>query len=237
MTVLIFPGWIVTYPVFLFVCAKYSPVLCTMYLGNDVWGCLCGGIVAMWLATRLWPFSCLDLLLYLCNSGTLHLLPSYGCVSCDRTSVSSGMMWGSVWGSWLLARPWVIMMFIFLFTIWHGTDYGGTIVLDCCVLPLCCGGSGICYNLIRCIGGGVMVLVAWECWRWQIIALVTLFVFLQVAGWGWVIEVLYQFICHVCYIIFGGKAWELILHWEELRCVRDLFWCCLGYVQCKTLIM
>ena len=42
---LIFPGWIVTSPVVLFVCAKYFPVLCTMYLGNDVEGCL-GGIIS-----------------------------------------------------------------------------------------------------------------------------------------------------------------------------------------------
>ena len=72
---LIFPGWIVTSPVVLFVCAKSYPVLCTMYLGNDVGGCLCGGIVATWLAMRLWPFSCLELVLYLCTSGTLQLLP------------------------------------------------------------------------------------------------------------------------------------------------------------------
>ena len=99
ITALISPGYIVTSPVVLFVCAKSSPVMCTMYLGNAVGSCLGDGIVAMWLAMRLWPFSCLDLVLYLCNSETLHLLPSYGCVSCGHTSVSSGMMWGSVWGS------------------------------------------------------------------------------------------------------------------------------------------
>ena len=62
--------------------------MCTMYLGNDVGGCMGGGIFAMWLAMRLRHFSCLDLVLYLCNSGTLYMLPLYGCVSCGPTSMS-----------------------------------------------------------------------------------------------------------------------------------------------------
>ena len=36
----------------------------------------------------------------------------------------------------------------------RGADSGGTILVDCCVLPLCCGGSGVCYTLISCAGGG-----------------------------------------------------------------------------------
>ena len=52
--------------------------------------------VAMWLDIRLWPCIFLALVLYLCTSGILYDLPSYGCVSGERAFVSSGMTWGFV---------------------------------------------------------------------------------------------------------------------------------------------
>ena len=77
MTAFLFSGWIVKYPVFLFVCAQSSPILCTVHTRNDVGAFLGGRIVATWLAMRLLTFSRMDLVLYMCTSGTLHMLPSY----------------------------------------------------------------------------------------------------------------------------------------------------------------
>ena len=74
MTAFIYPGWVVSYPVVLFMCAQYSPVLFTMYKINDVGGCLGGVIVATWLDMRFWNFCRLDLILYHCISGTLHII-------------------------------------------------------------------------------------------------------------------------------------------------------------------
>ena len=71
--------------------------MCIVYLVDDVGGCLGGVIVSTWLATILWNFSSMDLVLYLCTSGTLHAIPLYGCSRSGRTSVSSRMTWGSVW--------------------------------------------------------------------------------------------------------------------------------------------
>ena len=115
--------------------------------GNYVEGCLGGLIVDTWLAMRWWTFSRLDLVLYLCTSGTLHVIPSYGCGSCGIASVSSGIKWGSVWGSCLFARPGVIVIFDFLFTLLHGAGSGGTVMEGCCILCLRCGGPGVCSNL------------------------------------------------------------------------------------------
>ena len=75
ITALISPGYIVTSPVVLFVCAHSSPVLCTVYASNDVVGCLGVVIVATLLGMRFWPFSRLALVLYLCTIVTLHVIP------------------------------------------------------------------------------------------------------------------------------------------------------------------
>ena len=91
--------------------------MCTVYLGDDVGGFLCSGIVVTWLSMRLWPFSFRALVLYICNSGRLHVLPQCGCSSGGLTSVSSGITWVSVWGGFLFARPGFIVIFAFLFTL------------------------------------------------------------------------------------------------------------------------
>ena len=105
MTAFICSGWIVTSPVVLFVCSQYSPVLCTMYAGNYVGFYLVVGIFATWLTTRMWTFSHLDLVLYMCTSNMLHVLPPYGFGSCILTSVSYGMTRGSLCGylRWILS--------------------------------------------------------------------------------------------------------------------------------------
>ena len=50
--------------------------LCTVYVGTDVGGGLRGGIVATWLAMILWTFIRLAMILYMCTSGTMHVLTS-----------------------------------------------------------------------------------------------------------------------------------------------------------------
>ena len=88
-----------TSPVVFCVCTHSSHVMCSVVLFGDEGGsCLGNRIFATWLATRLWHFRRLDLVLYLCNSTTLHVLSSYGCGIGGITYVSSGMTWGSVWG-------------------------------------------------------------------------------------------------------------------------------------------
>ena len=69
LSAFLFPVCVVTSPVVLFVCAQSSHVLCTVHLGDDVGGCMSGGIFAMWFAMRLWPISQLSLVLYICISG------------------------------------------------------------------------------------------------------------------------------------------------------------------------
>ena len=96
ITAFIWPRWIITSPIVLLVCAQYSPVFWTEYVGNAMLGGFSGCNVAMWLVIRLWPCIIIDLVLYLCISGMLHDLPSYGCVSDERAYVSSGMTWVSV---------------------------------------------------------------------------------------------------------------------------------------------
>ena len=87
MTAFICPGWIEPYPVVLLLCAQSSPVLCIVYAGTDFGGGLCGWNVSTWLAMRLWPFIHLALVLYLCTSGTLHVLQFYWCAIDDLTYV------------------------------------------------------------------------------------------------------------------------------------------------------
>ena len=87
----IFPVWIITYPVVLFVCAHSSPFMCTIYTGGDLGGFLNVIIVATCLAIRLCHFSHLDLVISICTGETLHMIPSYGCGSGGITSVLSGM--------------------------------------------------------------------------------------------------------------------------------------------------
>ena len=65
----------------------------TEYVGTAILGGFSGCTVAMWLDIRLWTCILLDLVLYLCTSGMLHDLPSYGCVSGERAYVSSRMTW------------------------------------------------------------------------------------------------------------------------------------------------
>ena len=91
MTAFIWPRWIVTSPVVLLMCAQSYPVLCILYVGIDVWGGLCSWTVATWLDIGLWPLISLDMVLYLCTSEMLHVLPSYGYIADDLASVSSGM--------------------------------------------------------------------------------------------------------------------------------------------------
>ena len=98
-------------------------------------------------------FFCLALVLYMCNSGTLYMLPSYGCGTCGITSVSSGMTVGFIWGGCLFSRPGFIATFSFLITLWRGGGYGGTVVAGFFVLPLQCCGSGISI-LVSCADVG-----------------------------------------------------------------------------------
>ena len=67
-----------------------------MYAGTNVEGGLGGVIVVKYLAMRLWPFIHIALVLYMCNSGALYVLPLYGCGNCDPTSVLYGITWGSI---------------------------------------------------------------------------------------------------------------------------------------------
>ena len=55
--------------------AQYSLVVCTVYLGDGVGGCMGGVIVPKLLAMRLWCFRHLLMVLYMCTSGTFHVLP------------------------------------------------------------------------------------------------------------------------------------------------------------------
>ena len=117
ITTFIFPGWIVNSPVVLFVCTQFSSVLCNVVLvGDEIGSCLGRIIFATWLAMLLCPLRRLDLVLYLCKSGTLHVLPSYGCSIGGLTYVSSWMTRVSVCGGLLSARPFFIVVFVLMFT-------------------------------------------------------------------------------------------------------------------------
>ena len=56
--------------------AQNSLVFCTVYLGGDVEVCMGGAIVAKLLAIRLCSFRHLLMVLYMCTSGTMHVLTS-----------------------------------------------------------------------------------------------------------------------------------------------------------------
>ena len=88
-----------------------------MLLGDEVGICLGFRIVATWLAIISGPFKRLDLILYMCTSGTLNVITLYGCGSGGMTSVSSGMMLGSVCGGLLFLCPGAIVIFAFMFTL------------------------------------------------------------------------------------------------------------------------
>ena len=87
---------IFNYPVVLLVCSQYSPGFWTEYSGTAMLGGFSGCTVATWLTIRLCPCILLALVLYLCTSGMLHVLPSYGCVSGEHEYMSSGITWGLV---------------------------------------------------------------------------------------------------------------------------------------------
>ena len=64
------------------------------------------------------------------------------------------MTWGSVWGGCLFLRPVVIVIFNFLFTLWHGAGSRGTVVAGCYDISIQYGGSGLCYTIISWEVGG-----------------------------------------------------------------------------------
>ena len=102
----------------LFVCTQSYPVLFTLLLVcAGVVICLGGGIFSTWFAMILCPFERLYLVFYLCTSGKLYVLPSYGCGFGDITSMLYGMAWGSIWGGFLFARPGFIAIFVLMFTL------------------------------------------------------------------------------------------------------------------------
>ena len=106
-----------TFPVVLFVCTHYYPFLCTIVFGDGVGSCMGGGIVSTWLAMGFCRFRRLALVLYMCTSETFYVIPLCGYGIGGLTSVSSRMIWGSVWGCYLFARPGVIVIFAFLYTL------------------------------------------------------------------------------------------------------------------------
>ena len=109
ITAFIWPGWNVTSPIVLLLCAQYSPFFKTEYVGNAMLGGFSGCNVAMGLAIRSWPCILIALVLYMCTSGMVHDFPSYGCVSGERASGSSGMAWGFVIVGFFGARPGVMV--------------------------------------------------------------------------------------------------------------------------------
>ena len=117
-----------------------------------MWGGFCDWTVATWLAIRSWPYILLALVLYLCTSGMLHVIPSYGCVSGESAYMSSGMTWGLVLYGCRGARPGVILTFYFPLTLRRGAGSGGTVVASFCVILRGCGGSGV--STLRSYAGG-----------------------------------------------------------------------------------
>ena len=53
----------------------------------------------------------------MCTGVVLKIFPLYGCMSVGNTSVSSGVMWGSVWGGRIFAFPGVITDLVLVFTL------------------------------------------------------------------------------------------------------------------------
>ena len=114
-----------TLPVALFVNGQSSPVWCTIVL-MGVWIGICLGraILVTWLSMILWPLRRLSLVLYLCTSCTLMVLPSYWCMSGDIIYVSYGMMCGAVWGGCLDSQPAVVVIISVVYTLWRGYGDG-----------------------------------------------------------------------------------------------------------------
>ena len=98
-------------------CDQYSPVLWNEYAGTAVGGVFFGWTIATWLAIRSWPCIIIALVLYICTSVMFYVLPSYGCISGEHASVSSGMTWGLVWSGCPRARPGVMVTFYFPLTL------------------------------------------------------------------------------------------------------------------------
>ena len=123
----------------------------TYFLNYTALGGFIGCTVAMWLAIRLWPCIIIALVLYLCTSGMLHDFPSYGWVSGEHASVSSGMEWDFFRVGFCGTRPGVMVTWSFTFSLWRVPGSRCTVVAGCHVLG--CGGCGV-YTLWSCAGGG-----------------------------------------------------------------------------------
>ena len=99
MTTFIFPSWMVTSPVALFMSAQSSSVWHTVVVVDGWVGIFLGGaVVFTWLAMRLWPLRCLALLLYFCYCCSIMVLTSYVCISGGIISMLSLIRPGAVWG-------------------------------------------------------------------------------------------------------------------------------------------
>ena len=76
MAALVLPVWMMNFPVELFVSPQSYRVWRTVVLlGAWVRICLCGAIVVTWLSMRFLTLRILALVLYLCTSGTLMMIP------------------------------------------------------------------------------------------------------------------------------------------------------------------
>ena len=106
VTAFIWPGWMVTSPVILFVIYQSYPVWRTVVYGGAWVGIFLGSVmVVTCLAIKLLPFKCLSLVLYFFTGGTWMGFPSYGWGAGGTISLSCGMTCGAFWGGWLVARP------------------------------------------------------------------------------------------------------------------------------------
>ena len=109
MTELIIPVWMVTSTVLLFVCTQSLPIWCAIvFVGAGVGIFLSSRFFVTWLVMMLCPVRHMSLVLYLCTGVTLKGISLYRCMSDGSTSVSSGMMWGSIWVVLIFARPGII---------------------------------------------------------------------------------------------------------------------------------
>ena len=104
-------------------------------------GVFSGWTVSMWLVIRSWTCIILALVLYLYNSGVFHDFPSYGCVSGECASVSSGTTWDFFWVGFRGACPGVMVTWCFSFTLWRVAGSRCTVIAGCQVLG--CGCSGV----------------------------------------------------------------------------------------------
>ena len=113
----------------------------------------CGWTFATWLGIRLLPCIRLAMVLYLCTSGMLHVIPSYGCVSGEQVFVSSGMTWGLVCVGCRLSCPGFMVTFSFPLTFSRVPGTRGTVVVGCYVILRGYGCYGIS-TLGSCAEGG-----------------------------------------------------------------------------------